>query len=317
MKTIVWFRGKDLRVADHAPLRQAMKAGEVIPLFVVDPYFFAPERARQLPHRMQFLLDSLVALSQSIAERGSRLVVVEGRSVDVVPELARRWAVDRVVAHRWVEPFGRRRDTEIASALGPAFELHEGELLNPPGVLRSGSGRPYAVFTPFARAFARDVAVGRPLPAPRRLPPLPKIAAEEIDIPSLRALGLERNPRVLEGGETAGRRRLDRFVRRAAVDYHRERDRMDHAGTSRLSADLKFGTVSPRQAWAAVTKAHGDAPGAAAFRNELVWREFSYGSLWDRPEAPVVVVLEFGVSGQICEHSIARRLERWMGSQAC
>ncbi|MEM6991269.1 MAG: FAD-binding domain-containing protein, partial [Myxococcota bacterium] len=27
-----------------------------------------------------------------------------------------------------------------------------------------------------------------------------------------------------------------------------------------------------------------DAPGAAAFRNELVWREFSYGSLWDRPE---------------------------------
>ena len=87
MRTIVWFRGKDLRVADQVPLRAAAEAGEVIPLFVLDPYFFAPTRARELPHRMQFLLDSLRSLAASLAERGSR-----------------------VVAHRWVEPFARERD---------------------------------------------------------------------------------------------------------------------------------------------------------------------------------------------------------------
>ena len=47
-RTIVWFRGKDLRISDHAPLRDAVAAGEVIPLFVLDPYFFAPTRAREL-----------------------------------------------------------------------------------------------------------------------------------------------------------------------------------------------------------------------------------------------------------------------------
>jgi ParB family chromosome partitioning protein len=45
---------------------------------------------------------------------GSRLVVVEGKSVDVVPRIARELTVDRVVAHRWSEPFARERDRRVA-----------------------------------------------------------------------------------------------------------------------------------------------------------------------------------------------------------
>jgi hypothetical protein len=65
----VWFRGKDLRVSDHAPLRDAVRHGAVIPLLVLDPFFFAPKRR-----------------------------------------------IDRVVAQRWCEPFGRERDRRIAEA---------------------------------------------------------------------------------------------------------------------------------------------------------------------------------------------------------
>jgi deoxyribodipyrimidine photo-lyase len=65
VRTLLWFRGKDLRIADHAPLCDATARGEVIPLFVLDPYFFAPSRARELPHRMQFLLESLRSLEQN------------------------------------------------------------------------------------------------------------------------------------------------------------------------------------------------------------------------------------------------------------
>ena len=43
MRTLVWFRGKDLRLSDHAPLAAAASAGEVVPLFVLDPFFFEPE----------------------------------------------------------------------------------------------------------------------------------------------------------------------------------------------------------------------------------------------------------------------------------
>ena len=69
MRTLVWFRGKDLRVHDHAPLADAAHAGEVVPVFVLDDFFFEPERARTLPHRMQFLLESLVELEASIERR--------------------------------------------------------------------------------------------------------------------------------------------------------------------------------------------------------------------------------------------------------
>ena len=59
---------------------------------------------------------------------------------------------------------------------------------------------------------------------------------------------------------------------------------MDLAGTSRLSADLKFGTISARQVWTAIGNALGETAAAHSFLNELVWREFTHSTLWDRPE---------------------------------
>ncbi|MBX3187014.1 MAG: deoxyribodipyrimidine photo-lyase [Labilithrix sp.] len=290
MRTLVWFRGKDLRVADHTPLIDAAKAGEVVPLFVVDPYFFAPARARELPHRMQFLLASIEALGESIEALGSRLLVVSGKSVEIVPRVARALKVDRVVAHRWSEPFGVERDRRVTLALGEVpFVLYEGETLAAPGEILTGAGQPFSVFTPFARAFAKTVTIDRPKRAPRSLPPLPRVLPAEVRaledrVPSLRALGLEHNPRLVPGGERAARERLSRFLRGPASRYHELRDRLDLRGTSRLSQDLKFGTLSARAVWHAAKDALEDHPKAwRSFSNELVWRELAYDVLRSRP----------------------------------
>ena len=287
MRTLVWFRGKDLRISDHAPLREAAASGEVVPLFVLDPYFFDPKRAQALPNRIQFLLDSLVSLAANLRDRGSRLLVVPGKSVECVPRLAAQWRVDRVLAYRWVEPFGRERDRRVRAALTVPFQLYEGETLVPPGSLRTGEGRPYAVFTPFARAFARALAVapvGKPHAPPKTLPPLPADvrAADEAQVPTLESLGIARNPAVLAGGERAARTRLQRFVKDHLAAYHDQRNRLALPGTSRLSVDLKFGTLSARQVWSEVER-ELDRAGAPAFLNELVWREFTHSTLWDRP----------------------------------
>ena len=283
-RTLVWFRGKDLRVADHAPLTAAIADGEVVPLFVLDPYFFAPERARKIPNRIQFLLDSLVVLAASIEKLGSRLLVVKGKSIEVVPELARKLRVDRVVAQRWVEPFARERDRRVAEALEVPFDLFEGETLIPPGTLRTGAGGPFSVFTPFQRAFMRTLSNIDPLPRPRKLPALPgDVKVKEVAIPSVESLGIERNDRVLAGGEAEGKKRLTHFLRDAVDDYEAERNRLDHQGTSRLSVDLKFGTVSPRTVWSAALAAGQTRNGVKKFLSEVVWREFSHTTLFDRP----------------------------------
>lgn len=292
MRTLVWFRGKDLRVADHAPLAEAVRrggqAGEVIPLFVIDPYFFAPERARELPHRMQYLVESLAELASSIEKLGSRLLTVEGKSIDVVPQIARRLKVDRVVGYRWTEPLGVERDERLRAALDPiAFDLYEGETLAPPGEVLTGSKTPFAVFTPFANAFLKTVEVPVSRRAPKQLPPLPAMprSITTKKVPSLDDLGIEHNPQLLRGGEAAARARLQKFLKgHAGSRYDVGRDQMGEDGTSRISQDLKFGTLSIRAAWSFASEALIEAPKARRiFLNELLWREFAYYILFHHP----------------------------------
>jgi deoxyribodipyrimidine photo-lyase len=285
-RTLVWFRGKDLRVTDHGPLTSAIAAGDVLPLFVLDPYFFALERARELPHRMQFLLESLESLRKNLARLGSELLLAEGKSVQIVPQLARELSATRVVAQRWTEPFGRERDRRVAAALAVPFELFDGETLMPPETIRNGGGQPFSVFTPFARALRRSLPDVTPLPAPQTLPPLPAdVRFRSASLPTLTELGIVENPSLLRGGERAARARLTEFLDDTIARYDRERDRMDLAGTSRLSADLKFGTLSVRSVWAAATRLAERAPSAVdKFTSELLWREFTHASLWDRPQ---------------------------------
>jgi len=289
-RTLVWYRGNDLRVSDHRPLSDAAQSGSVVPVFVLDPHFFAVKPPRRGAHRMQFLIESLVELNQNLARLGSKLIVVSGKTVEVIPRLARQWNVDRVVAQRVTEPLAREWEERIARLLSVPLILLEGETLLPPRTLRTGAGTPYLVFTPFARAFAKVAdEVGSPLLAPRKLPPLPSAlsVSETLAIPSLAELGISANRHLHSGGETAAKRRLQSFLRTTLADYAEGRDRMDLPGTSRLSADLSLGTISVRTVWDAVCRCRA-APRAVrsldAFRNELIWREFAHSTLWDRPE---------------------------------
>ncbi len=295
MRTLVWYRGKDLRIADHAPLHAALKGeankggddAEVIPVFILDDYFFAPDAMRRMPFRIQFLLDSIASLAADLEHLGSRLIIASGRSVDLIPAFAAKWQVDRVVAQSWVAPVGRARDHLVARRLAMPLQLFETETLCPPGSLRTGNGDPFSVFSAFARAFARNVKVPAPLPAPRRLPPLPRdVRASKQTLPSLRSLGLTRNERVLEGGERAARGRLKDWLRRDAKDYDELRNLLAVDGTSRLGADLKFGTLSVRTVWRAVDRALRElSPDALrAYQNELLWREFAHSTLFDQPK---------------------------------
>jgi deoxyribodipyrimidine photo-lyase len=286
MRTLVWFRGKDLRLADHLPLTEALQQGEVLLVFVLDPFFFSAEKARELPHRMQFLLESLVVLQEKIEALGSRLLFLAGKSVEVIPQAVSAWNITRVVAQRWSEPFGRKRDALIAQRLTVPFDLFDGETLASPGVIRTQQNKPYSVFTPFSKKFLELIRVAAPLPAPVMLPPLPtQIKPPEASLPTSSSLGISYNQQLLAGGEGEANRRLNRFIETAATHYHEMRNRMDIHGTSRVSVDLKFGTLSPRQVWHVVQSGLDSSAEAArkTYLNELVWREFAYASLWDNP----------------------------------
>jgi deoxyribodipyrimidine photo-lyase len=111
------------------------------------------------------------------------------------------------------------------------------------------------------------------------------------DVPSIDALGFEGSTAHLPaGGHDAARERLDAFLDGPIFDFAEARDVPAADGTSRLSADLKFGTVGIRTVWAATESAIEDAPDDGAresvseFQRQLAWREFYHHVLAARPD---------------------------------
>jgi deoxyribodipyrimidine photo-lyase len=283
MRTLLWFRGKDLRVHDHAALHAAARdSRELCPVFVLSTKYFGKNPRESAPHRVQFLLASLAELAAELEARGSELLIVEGPAERAIPELAQRLKVDRVMVSAAYEPEARARDERIANKLEVPFERFRGELLIDPHALRTGSGGAFKVYTPFSRVAREHVGEIKLHSAPRELPPLP--AAMKVARAKLPKLD-EPNPNIQQGGEQAARERLKHFLSGPIDSYPSDRDRMDHAGTSRLSADLHFGTLSPRSIWSAL--AHKESVAhepRSRFSAELLWREFAHYTLWNRPE---------------------------------
>ena len=75
-----------------------------------------------------------------------------------------------------------------------------------------------------------------------------------------------------EAGEAAAHRRWQEFLEAAVNGYDGDRDRPDHAGTSRMSPYLKWGCIHPRTLLADLASLKSS--GAASYRRELAWREF-------------------------------------------
>ncbi len=271
--SVLWFR-RDLRLADNPALVDAAAADGVLPLFVLDPALWAPAGAP----RRAYLGASLGALDRSLRERGGRLTVVRGEPAREVVRAALEVGAGRVHTAADFGPYGRRRDAAVERALAE----HGVELLRTgspyavaPGRVVNRSGRPYQVFTPFARAWA-DHGWRPPVDPPDRVTWL---ATEGVALPRPQPPpGIE----LPEAGEAAARRRWAAYVDRGLDGYAEHRDRPDLDVTSRMSVHLKWGEIHPRTMLADLAGRPGAGPGA--YRNELAWREFYADVLFHRPE---------------------------------
>src|SRR5690348_5471440 len=109
---LVWFR-RDLRVHDHAPLREALAAHErVVPVFVLDERLLGVS-----PSRTSFMLDCLRELRASLRDRGGELFVRSGEPDEVLVELARETGASAAYWAPDVSPYSRARDRRVADAL--------------------------------------------------------------------------------------------------------------------------------------------------------------------------------------------------------
>ncbi len=284
--SIVWFR-RDLRLSDNPMLSAAVEyANILVPTYVIDD----AEDPDAVPARRltagtgsgsrAWLADSLRALDASLRERGSGLVIRRGDPATELATLCVDTGARHVFCTSEYEPGARKVEAAVRDhleSLGITLTaVSSVACALPCGSVHNSQGDLYRVFTPYHRAWRTMLGYAHPALAPASLPPLPKLPAPPMRIasaalpeppagaPDVRMHG--------EPGEAGAHRQLERFVQHADR-YADEHDLMALDGTSRLSAHLAFGEITPRQIMYAVGADH------ETFVRQLAWREFAYTTL--------------------------------------
>ena len=270
---------RDLRLADNPALTAAARAGAVIPLFVWDQQILGPAAGNA--SRLGFLLDSLRDLDAGLREAGGALVSRTGPWAKTVIETARSAGASRIHLAADVSGYAAARLESLrlaAAAAGIAVTCHPGVTVVEPAAVRGPGGGAYQVFTPYYRRWLA-ARWRRVLPAPARIT-LPEGTAAG-QLPRLGELSTApRTADVLPGGEQAGLARLAAWSAGNLAGYECRHDHLAADATSRLSAYLHFGCVSPL-ALAAEMRAR---PGGAAFVRQVAWRDFFCQLLASRPD---------------------------------
>ncbi len=259
---------RDLRLQDNTGLNEALRLSkQVLPCFIFDPRQIEPH-PYQSKSALQFMLQCLTDLQQQLKALGAELGLYQALPLQVISQLVRQQAIQAVFINRDYTPFSRQRDDELATLckeLGISLYILNDSLLTEPEQALKNDQTPYKVFTAFyknARQF--------PIPLPHVLYSqsflLPQTSS------NIKDLGLsltEIKANVLQGGRNQALAMLATLSHQA--DYQNMRDYPALDSTSKLSAHLKFGTCSVREAYYAIVEVLGSEH---PLLRQLYWRDF-------------------------------------------
>ncbi len=280
---LVWLR-RDLRLDDSSAIAAALDGEGVLAfLYILDPAM----KARGVGHaQLGFILEGLVDLQARLAERGGGLLIRRGSTIPLLVETVRALGASAVYANRDEEPAAGRVEAEAEEALaaiGVPLHVVDDEVNVPHELVLSKEGRPLKTYSSYARAARRVLADAPARPREHDLAGRLWVPDAAPEIPSLAQLvaPLTVDGRAdLEGGETAGLARLRAWRDDGLGTYAKRRDVMaDEDGTSRLSAYLRQGMLSPRRARQIAERA-----GADKWESELLWRDWFKYVLHHHPD---------------------------------
>ncbi|UBF27512.1 DASH family cryptochrome [Kovacikia minuta CCNUW1] len=295
-RILIWFRN-DLRLQDHEPLYRAVEtqrnAALILPLYCFDPRQFGTTPfgfPKTGAFRLQFLLQSVANLRESLRSISSDLVIRQGFPEVIIPELAKQWEISTVYYHREVTAEERAVETALKTALdalGVQIQSFWGHTLYQPDDLPFEISHLPELFTNFRKQVEKESTVNPPFPAPEKLPSLPAIDPGEL--PQISDFDLCDSPLpiphspfppLFQGGETAGLARLDHYFwqQNCLKTYKETRNGMlgmDYS--SKFSPWLALGCLSPRTIYNQVQqyesqRVKNDSTYWLVF--ELLWRDY-------------------------------------------
>jgi len=299
---IHWFRSKDLRIHDNKALYKASLLAKEKSKSLICVYVYCAEEFQwhgTSPARSDLIVRTLGLMQSELKELNIPLVfaTAKGRK-DIVPttvDFVKSNNASHVYANFEYEVDEIRRDIKVLEQVGKdaQMSLYHDQTVVEPGFVRTGSGGPLKVFTPYHRAWLGIVKDSPDLldtvGPPEKTKQSPDVKGGSDTVPSVpenkkfdSEETTKRIRKLWPAGHSAGIQRLKHFINDKIEDYAATRSDPSKDSSSRMSAYFSSGTVSIREALSEIRKYNsnsadfstsGASAGVSAWVRELVFRE--------------------------------------------
>ena len=316
-RSIFWHR-RDLRIEDNIGLFEASKnSNNLIGVYILDPNLLNLDRTTS-EAKNWFLGESLLELQKNWESRGSRLLILNGEPIKLIPKLAVLIKAECIYWNENIEPYEINRDRIILERLTKdkrKVYTYLDQLIVSPGNIKTNNNEPYKVYGPFYRKWidtinknhSIDNNLIKNLSIPTKI-----VGFNDDELSSIKSSNLNycilkksdsvnallssnrfRNSNLCpcEPGESASIKKLDFFIHSGIINsYNKARDIPSIESTSHLSAALNLGTISCRSVWNGAQKLKHSTideyqtNSIDAWIKELAWREFYQNALLNFPE---------------------------------
>jgi deoxyribodipyrimidine photo-lyase len=149
---LFWHR-RDLRINDNHGLIKALTSGQkIIPIFIFDTTILSKLKSED--QRVIFIHQQIEKIKAEYQSFGSDLLVYYGNPIELIPQIAKEFSVQKVFTNRDYEPQAIQRDTEIfeiLNALSIEFIGSKDHVIFEKNEVVKDDGKPYTVFTPYSR----------------------------------------------------------------------------------------------------------------------------------------------------------------------
>ena len=299
---IHWFK-RDLRIRDNTALSQAARLAKEKGIGVVGVWIMSPqdwEAHLVSPAKCDFEIRSVDLLRKELEELDIPLfteTVPKRKNVTRrLVELAKDWNAKNVFCNLEYEPDELRREERLVELMleeGINFEPWHDDCVVPPGSLKSGSGKQYAVYSPWFRAWIAYLHAHPHLlneqPIPTKNPPGFRKTFKDLfqtelgELPESKSLTHEEKDkfsRLWPAGEAAAIDRLERFLTEKVGGYAATRNFPSQNSTGRVSVHHAAGTLAARTSVRmardvnSAKKLDGGKEGIRSWISEVAWRDF-------------------------------------------
>ncbi len=289
---LVWLRN-DLRLEDNPALYHATAEGDTCCVYTITPGQW--QQHNDATAKIAFWRQRLIKLSHELSLKHIPLrICLLSSYEDCAPallSLSQKLGVTHLFYNREYPLNEKSRDQSVEALFakqGIAVKSYHGDVVLPPGTVRTQQNAIYKVFTPFSRQWHKQVSntALQVLPAPNKQKTMP-CQSDDIEhlwlIPAAEEAEWTNNGFRDDLWPTDSQKiheRLSLFCQLKLGSYKTQRDIPSIHGTSTLSPYLAMGAISVRQCIHAAR--HHDAGWVEQqWVTELVWREF-YRHLTDQ-----------------------------------